>query len=213
MAETFETLKTKMGDWLAVDTTRLPDSVRGDFINLIQRRVLRKHDLRFGEITDTLSVLAGTANYTLPTRWRSPLSLWYQNPVTESRIDLVRRSKDEFDALHSDSSETGTTSDYAIWGDTLYLGPTPDQPLTLNRNYYQFLPDLADGSPGNTNEFVEQASDVLFFGAMEEASKYLLEDQRAGIWAARFTELESDLASEHQREKSVGRVAQSREPG
>lgn len=212
MAETFETLKTRIGDWLGVDTVRLPDAVRGDFLNLIQRRVMRSHDLRFGETTDTLAVAAQDGEYPLPTGWRSPISLWYLNPSTDSRIDLVRLSKDQFDALHPDPAVTGTPANYAVWGDVLYLGPTPEQSFSLNRNYYRLLPDLADGSPDNTNDFVTEAWDVLLFGALEYASKYLLEDQRAPMWEARFTELESDLASEHQREKSTGRIPQNREP-
>lgn len=212
MAETFESLKSKIGDWLGVDTTRLPDSVRGNCINLIQRRVMRNHDLRFGEVFDTLAVASGDHDYTLPTGWRSPLNLWYINPTTSSRVDLTRIPKDRFDATYSDPSDMGTPAHYTIWGSTLYLGPTPDQSFTLNRNWYTYLADLADGSPNNTNEFVVQAWDVLLFGALEEASKYLLEDSRAAVWGTRFAELEADLAGEHQREKSVGRIAQSREP-
>jgi hypothetical protein len=33
------------------------------------------------------------------------------------------------------------------------------------------------------------------------------------MWAEQFRELEGDLAGEHQRERTSGRVPQSREPG
>lgn len=214
MAETFETLKARILDWLAADATRLPDAVRGDCINLIQRRVMRNHDLRFGETADTLALVANDHDYNLPVGWRSPLSLWYINPGTDARIDLVRKTKDEFDALYPDpTAGTDTPINYTVWGGLIYFGPTPNQSLTLNLNYYKVLPDLVDGSPNNTNDFVDEAWDVLFYGAMEEACKYLLEDQRAAIYGGKFLELEADLAGEHQREKSSGRVAQSRIPG
>ena len=213
MAETYESLKTKMSDWLGVDTTRLPDAVRGDCINLIQRRVLRQHDLRFGEISSTLAISANDRDYALPTGWRSPLSLWYISPTTAARVALTWRQKDEFDAEHSDPTAGGSPVHYTVWGSLLYVGPTPDISFTLNLNYYRFLPDLVDGSPNNTNAFVEQAWDVLFFGALEEASKYTLEDPRAAIWGGRYYELLSNLVGEHQRSRSAGRVPQSREPG
>ena len=213
MAETFETLKTKILDWLGVDVQRLPEQARGDAINLIQRQVMRNHDLRYGERSDTLALSVNDATYALDTDWRNPLSLWYINPSTGSRIDLVRLSKDEFDIRFPDPSDTGTPSNYAVWGTTLYVGPTPNVGITLNRNWYGYLPDLQNGAPDNTNAFVEQAWDVLFFGALEHTSRYLLEDPRAPMWAERFKELEADLAGEHQREKSSGRVPVSMEPG
>lgn len=213
MVETFETLKDKIGDWLGVDILRAPEQARGDAINLIQRQVMRNHDLRYGEIEDTLALVTGTRNYSIPDDWRSPLSLWYIHPGTSSRIGLVRLSKDEFDARYPDPAETGTPAHYTVWGTNLSIGPAPDQDLTLTRNYYRYLPDLINGSPDNSNAFVIQAWDVLFFGALAHISKYLLEDPRAPMWEAKFNELESDLAGEHQREKSAGRVPQSRTPG
>jgi hypothetical protein len=213
MAESFESLKAKMADWIGADALRLPEAVRGDCINLIQRQVMRNHDLRFGETADTLALISGDRDYPLPSTWRNPLSLWYTNPSTSARIDLVRLSKDEFDARFPSAADTGTPSHYTVWGLILYIGPTPNQNLTLNRNYYQYLPDLINGAPNNTNSFVNEAWDVLFFGALEHASRYLLEDPRAPMWAERFRELEGDLAGEHQRERSSGRVPQSREPG
>jgi len=213
MPDTFEILKARIGDWIGADALRLPESVRGDCLNFIQRQVMRNHDLRFGETTDTLALVTGDRDYALPSTWRNPLSLWYTNPTTNSRVNLIRISKDEFDVRFPDPTAQGNPGHYAIWAQTLYVGPAPDQALTLNRNYYQFLPDLANGAPANTNTFVAEAPDVLFFGALAHASKYLLEDPRSPMWEAKFMELESDLASEHQREKSSGRVPQSRMPG
>ena len=122
MVETFETLKTKIGDWVGVDIQRLPEQVRGDALNLIQRQVTRNHDLRYGEVDDSIPLTASVANYTLPANWRNPISLWYINPVTSARIDVVRLSKDEFDIRHPVVGDTGTPINYTIWGSTLSFG-------------------------------------------------------------------------------------------
>ena len=212
MAENFESLKAKILDWLAIDAVRLPDAVRGDILNIVQRQTVRNHDLRFAEISDTMATVASASSYTLPTNWRSPLNLWYISPNTGARVDLGRIPKDEFDTLYPDATKTGSPANYTVWGDLIYLGPTPDAILTVNRNYYGFLTDLADGSPNNTNAFVEEAWDVLLYGALGYACRYLLEDPRAPIWEGRYIELEQDLAREHHREKSAGRIIQSREP-
>ena len=213
MAETFETLKAKLGDWFGVDTARLPDSVRGDTINLIQRQIMRRHDLRFGETTDTLALVAGTGSYTLPTLWSRPLNLWYTNPSTNSVTSLQRQDRDEFDLLYPDTTDTGTPLNYTVWGSSLIIGPTPDQNITLNRNYYAILTDLADVSPNNTNDFVAQAWEVLFYGSLAYVARYMLEDSRIAVLEAKFLELEADLVSEHRRERSSGRIPQSQEPG
>jgi hypothetical protein len=213
VAETFETLKTQLNDWLGTDLTRFPDSVRGFCVNEVQRRLLRKHDLRFGEITDTLAVSANDGTYDLPSAWRSPLNFWYISPETQSLVSLANLQKDEFDARFPDPSETGTVTHYSIWGQVIYLGATPNQSLTLNRNYFRYLPDLADGSPDNTNPLIEEAADILLFGALAFASRYLIEDPRVNLWEALYADLEADLVSAHQRARSVGRVPQAQEPG
>ena len=213
MAETFETLKTKQGEWFGVDTVRLPNSVRGDIINLIQRQVMRRHDLRFGETTDTEALTPNNFSYTLPTLWRSPIHLWYINPTTNAYTSLRRRDKDEFDILHPDTTVTGPPLNYTVWGSALIIGPTPEQNITLNRNYYAILTDLADGAPNNTNAFVEQAWEVLHYGGLAHVARYMLEDPRVAVWESKFRELEQDLADEHRREKSTGRIPQSEEPG
>jgi hypothetical protein len=202
----FELLKVRIGDWLGADTNRLPEQARGDALNLIQRQVLCNHDLRYGEVNDTLTLQAGVPTYALPTEWRWVLSLGYTNPSTGSRIDLIRLSKEAFDIRYPDPTDTGPPRHYAIWETVLYIGPTPDQNLTLNRNWYRYLPDLENGAPNNTNAFVEQAWDVLFFGALAHISRYMLEDSRAPMWEEKFMELEADLAGEHEREKRPGRV-------
>jgi hypothetical protein len=183
-----------------------PLRINQQSLNLIQRQVLGNHDLRYGEVNDTLALQDGVPTYALPDDWRWVLSLGYTNPSTQSRIDLIRLSKEAFDIRYPDPTDTGPPRHYAIWETVLYIGPTPDQNLTLNRNWYRYLPDLENGAPNNTNAFVEQASDVLFFGALAHVSRYVLEDPRAPMWEAKFLELEADLAGEHEREKSSGRV-------
>lgn len=211
MAETYETLIDKMQEWLHVDSVRLPDTAAGLCLNLIQREALRKNDLRFGETEDSFQATAGDREYDLPTGWSRPLSLWFVNPSTESKVDIVRLEKDEFDGIHTEGLTQNTPRHYTIWGSVLLLGPTPDATLTIYRNYYRLLPDLVPGSPGNTNDFVTNAWEVLFFGALAFASQYMLEDPRAPMWQALYMQKLTDLDGEHRREKASGRIPQSRE--
>ncbi|KKK52112.1 hypothetical protein LCGC14_3108210, partial [marine sediment metagenome] len=172
MAVTFENLKTKLGDWLDMDTTRLPDSVRGDIINIVMREILRKRDLRFGETSDTFATVASTRNYLLPTGWSRPQSLWYQNPDTLGITFLTFLNKDEFDLKFPDSTKEADPSNFTVWAGNIQLGKTPERILTINRNYYAILADLADGSPDNENDFTKNAWEVLLYGGLKESSRY-----------------------------------------
>ena len=164
MSETLETLRARLQNWLSANTTRLPDTVANDMINIVQRELCRKHDLRFAETTDTFATVSGTANYTLPTGWSRPYRLWYTDPDTSNVVQLVSLSKERFDAYYPDSTKTAKPEAYTVWGSNLQLGKTPDRVLTITREYYKMLADLVDGSPNNSNAFTLNAWEVLFWG-------------------------------------------------
>jgi len=213
MPETLETLRARMQSWLSANTTRLPDTVANDMINIVQRELCRKHDLRFLETSNTFVTVAGTAAYTLPTNWSRPYRFWYTHPDTTTVVQLENVAKETFDAWYPDATQTALPTVYTIWGPSLFLGKTPASVLTIFREYYALLPDLSDGSPTNTNALLTNAWETLFWGALVQASMFMFEDQRAPSWEAQYRRSESDLVSEHARAWSSGRIPQSQEPG
>lgn len=212
MAETLETIRTRMQSWLSMNTTRLPNAIATDCINLVQRSLCRRHDLRFFEYSDTMATVIGTQTYAVPSNWSRPYRLSWWDSETSTTVELVNKSKEELDRLFPDPTRTGKPAYYTLWGGLIYLGYTPDRVVTINRTYYRFLPDLADGNPNNTNDLCTFAWDILFFGALVEATGYGFEDTRMPLWEAKYRALEADLVSEHARAWSSGRVQQSEEP-
>lgn len=208
MAETFATLQAKIISWLNVDTTRL--SIAGDLINMAQRELLRKHDLRFGETSDTFATADGDNDYDLPTGFSRPHSLWYTDPDTSAVVFVTYLPKDEFDARYPDATKKAKPGNYTFWGQTLYLGKTPDQIITINRNYYKLLADLS--ADGDSNDFTDNAWEAIFFKALTLSSLYMVEDARMPVWQAKAKQLEDDLVEEHRRARSVGRIPQNRIP-
>ena len=211
MAKDFVAIKTAMGDWLNVDTTRLPDAIRGDMINIIRRELLRKRDLRFGETSDTFSTIASTRDYALPTGWSRPLSLWYQNPDSLAITFITYLDKDEFDLKFPDQTKENDPVNFTVWAGNIQLGKTPKRIITTNRNYYKILADLSNGSPSDS--MTDDAWEILLYGALVEASRFGIEDVRIPMWAARHKDLEDQLTMEHRRARTSARIAQSREPG
>lgn len=207
---TFEEMKTELGTWLDADTTRLPDATRGLIINICQRELLRTNDLRFGEVTSSIVTVNGTRNYALPTGWSRAYSIWYNNI---GKCDLSRKTKEEFDILYPVSTEKGEPIHYTVWGGNIYLGPTPNAVFTINHNYYRVLPDLVDGSPNNTNDFVANAWEALLFRALWYATKFLIEDAREATWHSMAQLFENKLIIEHARARTSGRRPVTREAG
>lgn len=210
MGKTFRQLKDALGDWLAANATRLPDGVRGDVINIAQRRLCRMFDLPANEKSDTFLTVAGTRDYSLPSDWSRPHTLWYRHPTTGAVVFLDLLSKERFDLTHPDAARQGLPSAYTIWGSTLQLGPTPDRVLTLNRNYYTILADLS--ADGDTNGLTQDYWEGLLWGALVEAEPYLLEDARLPLWRARFEAFQDELAVASARARTSGRRPEAREP-
>lgn len=100
MGKTFEDLKASIHDWLIVGSEssdeRLPDSVVGDIINIVQRDYLRRRESWLGEQTYVLSVSSGVSSYTAPANFSKPSKLWYINTSNEIAV-LKYSEKDAFD--------------------------------------------------------------------------------------------------------------------
>lgn len=208
---TFAELKTKVADWLSVSTARLPVSVAGDLINMQQRELLRLHDLRFGEISDTFATVASTREVTLPATFSRPLKLWYLdstaglvtvNPIPEIDVFLRR---------YPDPTKTGSPVHFTIFGNQLWLGPTPGGVQTINRAYYGVLPDLV--ADGDSNDFTVRAWEVLLWGALVFATKYLIEDPRTPVFQENLDRTLSQLLTEHSRARYSAGELVSQEPG
>lgn len=211
VAESFVTLRDKMRTWLAVDADRLANAAAGDCLNLAHKELSRKYDGHWNEVLDSFATAANDRDYALPAGYRTPLTFWYIDPDTDAFVELQRVEKDTFDALFPDATVTSAPSHYTVWGSALYLGPTPDGVYTIWRNYYRIVADLTEANP--TGGLIPDHWDVVFFGGLVHATRYLLEDARAPLWEAQYRRLESDLVSQQHRERSAARVPQSREPG
>lgn len=153
MSKNFTEMKTAMGQWLGVNTDRLPASVRGDIINTTIQEILHENELRFGEITDTFATVASQFDYDLPAKWSKPFSLWYIHPTNSSVVVVDYKEKSEFDLLYPDTTKEALPGAYTVWGTQLRLGKTPDQAVTINRNYYSTRHDLQDDFSAATISF------------------------------------------------------------
>lgn len=207
MSKTYAQLRTALGSWLGMNTTRLPDDVRGDMVNLARRELCRLHDMTFNEVSDTFATVAGTYLYALPAVWSRPYQMWYLDPDTGVRVEILYKSKEEFDILFPDSTTQGKPSVYTVWTGSILLAKTPDRVLTVNRDYYTVLADLVNDADVDPLPW-----EAVLFKALADASAFGIEDARIPLWQARAREIINGLTIAERRAKSAGRRAESQEP-
>jgi hypothetical protein len=209
---TFAQLKAKLADWLGLKTeARLSAAARGDCVNMAMRELLRRHTLRYGEISDSFPTVVGDWDYDVPSNWVRPHSLYYLDDNGDQAF-LEFRDKKEFDELHPNiASDVGDPEIYTVWGGSILLGPTPNSVRTIYRNYYQVLADMA--GDGDHNIFTDNAWEAVFWKSLVFASMYLTEDARVPLWKEKAEEVEIALVQEHAQAASFARRPISKIPG
>jgi hypothetical protein len=217
VAKTFEQMQAAMADWLGIrdaDTNRLPSSVRQDIINMTQAELCRMYDFRFLEADATISITLGNSSFSLPSDWSRPYAIQYQ-AGTNAPTFLEQLSVEEFDVRYpaDSTAASGKPLHYAIWGSTIKTGPKSDGNYSAAARYYKKLPDLANGAPNNTNDFLTNAWDVLLWACLGQGSLYGIEDNRLGTFQQRAQQAIDRLSIEHARNRTAGRRPVSQEPG
>jgi len=84
-------------------------------------------------------------------------------------------------------------------------------PVLVSQNFYRILPDLVDDN--DENEFTLHAWEPIFFRALTEATKYLIEDPRTSLWEQKAIATENRLVLEHSRATHAGGRLVIEEPG
>ena len=182
---TYDELKTQIANYLnRSDLTTQIDI----FIDTTEAELNRK--VRDKDMIKRATATADAQYLTLPTDWLEVINVEITSgdftPLFQQSIetlDIFRRAND---------NSSGQPKYFAIVDGTLELAPTPDTSYTLQLTYYGKISALSDS---NTSNFVStNHQDVYLYGALKQASIYLMEDDRVPMFAAQF-----ELALEEMR--------------
>lgn len=223
---TLQGLATKMGDWLGVDTTRLPTEIRYDILNLSQREIYRDNDLLTNDTYSEVTVVAGNqygpylfelaSTLTEGSPWNArpyAVSFWKVGETIASRTFLTEVSPERLSVLFPDPTGSGDPSHFAIERGTIVLRPIPSVDITLRVEWSGVPEDLSTAAPANQNALTLYNWEPLFFLSMIKASKYLLEEARIPFWQEEYDKALAAMLREHQRMKTGARRPASSEPG
>lgn len=173
---TYSELQAAIGRWL--HRSDLASAIP-DFITLAEVRFNRDLRLNAMETQTTVTLSAGAASFSIP----SDLIDLKLLTVTANSTEHPLRYRNLLDVLNG-GSDTGIPQFYAGQGNTYRVTPVADAAYTLNVYYCARIPALTDAAP--TNWMLTNAPDVYLYGALLEASPYLIDDERLTLWKSAY---------------------------
>lgn len=197
---TFDTLKQDVQRYLERGATLASDPVVFEqiprLINLAERRIARELKVQgfINVVTTTLN--AGQSVYDKPDRWRDTVSINIGTGANNTRRKaLFTRDYEYLRAYWPDEAETSEPVFYADYDYTHWLiAPTPDVAYPVEILYYELPPLLDDVT--QTNWLTEYAPQLLLYGTLLEATPFLKNDDRIGVWQQMYDRSASMLNGE-----------------
>ena len=190
---TYDSLLVDVRRYLERGFTQASDQIVYDqlprLITLGERRIARELKIEgfIRPVTTPLSV--GVSTYMKPDRWRDTVSM------TIDGTPIFARSYEYCRSYWPAPAETGKPQFYADYDYQHWLiTPTPDAAYNLEILYYEQPPLLGDDL--QTNWLTQYAPDVLLYATLLEATPFLKNDERVGVWQAMYDRAAKALSGE-----------------
>lgn len=182
---TYSDMVSAVGDWLDRGdlAARIPD-----FLRLTEARLNRLLDDPDMEVSTTLTA---AGDYTaLPADFGEMVS------ISSGYGPLSAVGPVEFAGF--DHTVTGDPRVYSIVDQTIAFAPA-NATASIALVYRRTIPALTAGN--TSNWLLVRAPDIYLYGALVQASAFLAEDDRVGLWKAAFDEAIQELRIDSQRRK------------
>jgi hypothetical protein len=183
---TFTTLQQDVRRYLERGATYASDPVVYEqiprLINLAERRIARELKVQglINVVTGTLTV--GQSVYSKPDRWRDTVSINIgTGNQNNTRKVLFSRAYEYLLSYWPDRTQTEQPVFYSDYDyDHWLIAPTPDAAYPFEILYYE-LPPLLDDEV-QSNWLTEYAPQLILYGTLLEATPFLKNDERIGVW-------------------------------
>jgi hypothetical protein len=190
---TYDSLLVDVRRYLERGFTQESDQIVYDqlprLVTLGERRIARELKIQGFIRAVTTPLSTGVAVYLKPDRWRDTISM----TVTGSPI--FARSYEYCRSYWPNEAETGAPQFYADYDFQHWLiTPTPNAASTLEILYYEQPALLGDDL--QTNWLTEYAPDLILYATLLEASPFLKNDERVGMWQAMYDRSAKALSGE-----------------
>lgn len=177
---TYAELQAAAANWLARDdlALRIPE-----FITLAEAKFNRVLLHPKMETRDTLTVntLAASPEFLdLPADFQTMRSARLSGVTGKPRLEFLTQTQMD-DYRYSRDNVASQPWYFSIVGDQMELAPTPGEDYDVEIVYRANIPALASNS---TNWLLTMAPDLYLYGTLLEASPYIQNDERLGVWAS-----------------------------
>jgi hypothetical protein len=177
--ENFSELKTAIADWLDRSDQ---DAVIPVFIQLTEKDMQQKLRHHKMVIKSYSNVDANDGVIALPSDWLEARNLEVGD------IQITYQSPDVLDMFRNTDDGTSTTPRYySFYDSNIEIWPVPSEDYTIEMDYYQTLPPLADSS-NNTNWLLDISPNAYLYGSLVHSAPYLRDDTRVALWAKMYNE-------------------------
>jgi hypothetical protein len=165
-------------------------------ITLAERRISRDLKVQGFLVAVTFTMQTGLAVYPKPDRWRDTVSINVGTGTgNNTRQPVFTRSYEYIRNYWPNELETATPKFYADYNYTNWLfGPTPDEDYPVEAMYYELPALLSDTT--QTNWLTEYAPQLILYGALLEATPFLKNDERIGVWQKFYDDAKASLNNE-----------------
>lgn len=153
-----------------------------DFIALAEGRIARDLRLRRQIAKVTLQTTAGTQGINLPDDYLEAENITLDGG-TPRQLTFV--PIEHLDTKYP-ATYTAMPAVYTLLGNQLLMGPVPDAAYDVEISYYARFAPLSDANP--TNWLLQNHPSIYLFCALSETELYTMNDERAGLWAAKATQ-------------------------
>lgn len=175
---TYTDLQASIAGWLnRSDLT----SVIPDFVALAESRIARDLRIRKQVTTASLSTVANTQGVTLPTDFLELENISLSSTTPPAALSVV--TPEQLDRKYPFNTAAGQPVVYALLGDSILFGPTPDAVYTVSIDYYARLTALAT-TP--TNWLLTNHPGIYLFASLSEAHLYMMDEQRAALFEQKY---------------------------
>ena len=203
---TYESLLTDVRRYLERGFTEESDKIVYEqlprLITLGERRIARELKIEGFIRAVTTPLQVGNPVYQKPDRWRDTVSMTLNGkPIFARSYEYCRNYSPE---NISNTPEFYADYDYQHW----LICPTPDDTYSLEVLYYEQPRFLGDDF--QTNWLTEYAPDVLLYATLLEATPFLKNDERVGMWQQMYDRAAQALSGEDLK-RILDRTAQRSE--
>ena len=189
---TYSELKTAVANWLNRDDLT---AVIPDFISLAEARIAR--DFRHWKQEKRVTTDANERYENLPNDFIEIRQVQHAAGGAITSISSV-----EMEKLRAASDAGGKPKYMRLTAEQIEFYPTPDASYSISMLYYGRIPALSDIE--TSNWLLNDAPDVLLYGALLQSAPYLVDDARVQVWAGLYQSGVEALNIENEKARVSG---------